>query len=109
MAITMTQPAQDKIKLLLKQRQTPDQYLRIGLQGGGCSGFKYELEFDENVSADDTVFKDTVVTDEQSLEFLNTSVVNFEKSLMSSKFTVKNPKASASCGCGKSFAVSVDD
>ena len=57
MAITMTQPAQDKIKLLLKQRQTPDHYLRIGLQGGGCSGFMYKYEFADQPDEKDKVFE----------------------------------------------------
>ena len=79
--------------------------LRVTILGGGCSGFKYELDFDDQQADDDKVFENVVISDDQSLEFIKDAVIDYERNLMKSRFTVKNPQATASCGCGKSFSV----
>jgi len=82
--------------------------LRLAVSGGGCSGFQYRFSLDTTLNADDKVFtRDGVklVVDEVSLDLLAGSEVDFEDGLMAQHFTVRNPNASSSCGCGASFAV----
>ena len=79
-------------------------YFRIAVQGGGCSGFKYNFSFDDKIEKDDILF-DKAVIDRQSLDIISGSVVDFKKEMIGETFSIKNPKASASCGCGLSFSV----
>lgn len=83
--------------------------LRVSVLGGGCSGFQYHFEFDQQPpQADDQLFvKDgaRVVIDETSLELLKDSVIDYVETLGAAAFEIKNPHAKASCGCGNSFAV----
>jgi iron-sulfur cluster insertion protein len=79
-------------------------YFRITVQGGGCSGFKYNFGFDKNANIDDIVF-DKVVIDKASLEIISGSIVDFKKEMIGESFVINNPKASASCGCGLSFSI----
>ena len=79
-------------------------YFRIAVQGGGCSGFKYNFSFDDKIEKDDILFDKTVI-DRQSLDIIAGSVVDFKKEMIGETFSIKNPKASASCGCGLSFSV----
>ena len=79
-------------------------YFRITVQGGGCSGFKYKFTFDDKIEKDDILF-DKAVIDRQSLDIIAGSVVDFKKEMIGETFSIKNPKASASCGCGLSFSV----
>tara|TARA_B110000444_G_C18819456_1_gene586921 strand:- start:1407 stop:1724 length:318 start_codon:yes stop_codon:yes gene_type:complete len=79
-------------------------YFRILVQGGGCSGFKYSFSFDQTINHDDVVFNKTVI-DSNSLELINGSVVDYSNELIGSSFVIKNPKATASCGCGLSFSI----
>ena len=72
--------------------------------GGGCSGFKYNFSFEESVQADDNLFDQTVI-DNNSLKIIEGSIVDFKKELIGNSFTITNPKASSSCGCGLSFSV----
>ncbi len=82
--------------------------LRITVSGGGCSGFQYGFSFDNQKNEDDYVFEHmgiAVVTDDASLDLLNGSLIDFVEDLMGASFQIKNPNATASCGCGSSFAV----
>ena len=79
-------------------------YFRITVQGGGCSGFKYNFGFDKNANNDDIVF-DKVVIDKASLEIISGSIIDFKKEMIGESFVINNPKASASCGCGLSFSI----
>lgn len=79
--------------------------LRITVSGGGCSGFKYDMSFDDKVNEDDTVFEDSVVADEMSLALLSGSTIDYVTSLMGENFKITNPNASSGCGCGESFSV----
>ena len=89
-------------KIVLENK--PKKYFRITVKGGGCSGFKYNFSFEDNRDKDDYVFNKTLV-DKNSLDILNGSVVDFQEELIGDSFTIKNPKASSSCGCGLSFSV----
>ena len=79
-------------------------YFRIAVQGGGCSGFKYNFSFDDKIEKDDILF-DKAIIDKQSLDIIAGSVVDFKKEMIGESFSINNPKASASCGCGLSFSV----
>ena len=79
-------------------------YFRITVQGGGCSGFKYNFSFDEKINQDDVVVKNAVI-DNDSLKLINGSIVDYKDELIGSSFVIKNPKATTSCGCGLSFSI----
>ena len=79
-------------------------YFRITVQGGGCSGFKYNFTFDDKINLNDKVFDKTII-DKESLKIIDGSVIDFKKELIGNSFVIENPKASSSCGCGLSFSV----
>jgi iron-sulfur cluster insertion protein len=82
--------------------------LRISVSGGGCSGFQYHFTLDNAQTPDDQIFlkNDTaVIIDEISLSLLSESVVDYVEDLTSAQFVIKNPNATASCGCGNSFSI----
>ncbi|MFT6665771.1 MAG: iron-sulfur cluster insertion protein, partial [Porticoccus sp.] len=86
----------------------PDLKLRVFVTGGGCSGFQYGFSFDEVTAEDDTlVSKDgvAVVVDPLSFQYLSGSTVDYEEGLQGSRFTITNPNATTTCGCGSSFSV----
>jgi len=101
--IQFTEEAKKQIlKIISEQRE--NSYFRISVQGGGCSGFKYNFSFDEKIEKDDIVFNKTVI-DKSSLEIINGSVVDYKKEMIGNSFVIENPKATSSCGCGLSFSV----
>ena len=79
-------------------------YFRISVQGGGCSGFKYNFSFDDKVKSDDIIFNKTII-DNSSLQIINGSIIDFKKELIGNSFVINNPKANSSCGCGLSFSI----
>ena len=82
--------------------------LRITVSGGGCAGFQYGFDFDAETHDDDHVFERDgikVVIDEMSLELLSGGVVDFKEDLLGSYFSIENPNATSSCGCGTSFSI----
>ena len=79
-------------------------YFRITVQGGGCSGFKYNFGFDSQSNNDDIIF-DKAIIDKSSLEIISGSIVDFKKEMIGDSFVINNPKANSSCGCGLSFSV----
>ena len=101
--IEFTETAKNEIDRILVEK-SPKTYFRISVQGGGCSGFKYNFSFEERVQADDNLFEQTVI-DNNSLKIIEGSIVDFKKELIGNSFTITNPKASSSCGCGLSFSV----
>ncbi|TCP25420.1 iron-sulfur cluster assembly accessory protein [Rhodovulum adriaticum] len=81
--------------------------LRIAVEGGGCSGFQYEIRLDD-VAEDDMVLEgagEKVVIDPVSLPFLSDATIDFTEELIGARFAIDNPNASSSCGCGTSFAM----
>ena len=101
--IEFTEEANKEIKRITSE-QEKDCYFRISVQGGGCSGFKYNFSVDRKIEKDDIVFNKTVI-DTSSLEIINGSVVDYQKEMIGSSFVIKNPQAASSCGCGLSFSV----
>ena len=100
--LEFTDSAKNQIDIITKSDKK--KFFRISVQGGGCSGFKYNFSFDSNVSEDDILF-DKAIIDKQSLDIIAGSIVDFKKEMIGESFSIKNPKASASCGCGLSFSV----
>lgn len=112
--IAVTAAAVDAIRRQLEKRGTPDAAIRIGIKGGGCSGFSYAIEFeDAPPRSGDLVLefpeegKSTVrvFCDKKSIIYLGGSVLDWEKTLMFSGFKFKNPQEATRCGCGHSFTV----
>ena len=81
--------------------------LRIAVEGGGCSGFQYEIALDEPTE-DDLMLSDkgeTVVIDSVSLPFLADATIDFSEELIGARFVIENPNATSACGCGVSFSI----
>lgn len=106
--IVFTDSAAAKVADLIAEEGNPELKLRVFVQGGGCSGFQYGFTFDETASDEDHVFEKDgtrVVTDDASLDLLAGATLDYVEDLMGAAFQIKNPNATASCGCGNSFAV----
>tara|TARA_B100000780_G_scaffold204080_1_gene144920 strand:- start:1651 stop:1968 length:318 start_codon:yes stop_codon:yes gene_type:complete len=101
--IEFTNEANKQIEIITS-KQSESCYFRISVQGGGCSGFKYNFSFDVKIEEDDIIFNKTVI-DSNSLEIISGSVIDYNKELIGSSFVIKNPQAASSCGCGLSFSV----
>ena len=106
--ITISDSAKEKIKDLLLEENNPKLSLRTFVQGGGCSGFSYGFTFDEEQNEDDfeiplDEFK--VLVDSMSMQYLQGATIDYKEELMGSQFTIKNPNAVTTCGCGSSFGV----
>ena len=101
--IEFTKEANSEIKRITSE-QEKDCYFRISVQGGGCSGFKYNFSLDKKIEKDDIIFNKTII-DSSSLEIINGSVVDYQKEMIGNSFVIKNPQATSSCGCGLSFSV----
>jgi len=81
--------------------------LRVAVEGGGCSGFQYDIKLDD-AGADDLILEGSgqqVVIDSVSLPFLSNAVIDFTEELIGARFVVENPNATSSCGCGTSFSM----
>ena len=103
--LNITPTAYNRIEDIRSTRNNPRLNLRITVSGGGCSGFKYDLGFDEVLGDDDKLFDDCVVTDTMSLPLLMGSTVDYVIDMMGENFKITNPNASSGCGCGESFAL----
>ena len=100
--LNFTDQALNQINLITKGDEK--KYFRITVQGGGCSGFKYNFGFDTKSNGDDVIFG-KVIIDKSSLDIISGSVVDFKKEMIGESFVIDNPQATASCGCGLSFSV----
>jgi len=107
--VEITQSAKDKVVDLLNEENNPGLMLRTFVQGGGCSGFQYGFTFDEEQNEDDFEIplneKWKVVVDAMSMQYLTGAVIDYNEDLNGSQFTIKNPNAQTTCGCGSSFSV----
>ena len=100
--LDFTKQAQDQINKITQKDK--NKYFRITVQGGGCSGFKYNFGFDKEMYQDDIIFNKTII-DKSSLNIISGSIVDFKKELIGESFVIINPKATSSCGCGLSFSI----
>ena len=106
-SLTVTERAAQRIAEILR-REPPGAMLRLSVEGGGCSGFQYKFDIERTQAADDMVVaRDNarVLIDPVSLGYLAGSEIDFVDDLIGAAFRVNNPKATASCGCGTSFAL----
>ena len=107
--ITISDKAVEFAKEKLAARGTPDAAVRLGVKGGGCSGFSYVIQFEDTPPRErDTVYEASGVrfyVDKKSFVYLASSVLDYEQTLMFQGFKFKNPQEASSCGCGHSFTV----
>lgn len=97
-----------KLRELVAEERNPDLMLRVFVQGGGCSGFQYGFTFDEVKNEDDFdfTFEDvTVVVDSMSMQYLQGSTIKYNEDAYGASFSIDNPQAQSTCGCGSSFSV----
>ena len=100
--LDFTREAKEQIsKITLGEEK---KFFRITVQGGGCSGFKYNFGFDKKTNEDDIIFNNTII-DKSSLDIISGSIVDFKKEMIGESFVITNPKATSSCGCGLSFSI----
>jgi len=105
--IGLTERAAARIARLKSQEGNPDLLLRISVSSGGCSGFSYHFDLETTAEPEDLSFThhgETLVVDEASLDLLAGSVLDYVEDMMGSMFVMTNPNATATCGCGTSFA-----
>jgi len=105
--VSMSESAAKRIAEILGQ-ESEAKMLRVSVSGGGCSGFQYGFDLDTKAEADDLVLERdgaVVLIDPISLTYMDGSVIDFTDDLIGAAFQVKNPNATASCGCGTSFSL----
>ena len=106
--IDLQESAVAKLRELIAEEGNPDLKLRIFVQGGGCSGFSYGFTFDESTQEDDFDLEFNgvhLLVDSMSSQYLQGATVDYVEDLTGSQFTIKNPNATTTCGCGSSFSV----
>src|SRR5687767_5846807 len=106
--ITVTEAAAGKIRELLSEEGKTESGLRVFVQGGGCSGFQYGLMIEESGGVGDQVYESNGVrlfVDPVSISYLKGAEVDFVDTVTGGGFTIKNPNATTTCGCGQSFSV----
>ena len=107
--ITVTDSAKEHALHLIKEENRPDgTFIRVGVDGGGCSGLSYKLEFDSELKDEDQVFEDKgikIATDKKSFLYLVGTELDYTGGINGKGFVFNNPNASRTCGCGESFSV----
>jgi iron-sulfur cluster assembly protein len=104
--INLTETASLKIKELFANEDNDNLFLRVGVRPGGCSGFSYGMGFDDELQEGDQEFEVhgvKIVVDQESSRFLDGVTIDYKESMVGGGFTIDNPNAVASCGCGSSF------
>ena len=106
--LNFTAAAAAKVRELIAEEGNAELALRVYIQGGGCSGFQYGFEFDENRAEDDMAVQTegvTLLVDPLSLQYLMGAEVDYSESLTGAQFVIRNPNAKTTCGCGSSFSM----
>ncbi len=109
--ITLTDAAVSQVKDMMKAEGEENLMLRIGVKGGGCSGLSYGMGFDTNHNEEDTKLDINglaVLIDKESTPIVKGIVIDYKQNMMGGGFTIDNPNAIASCGCGSSFRTAVN-
>ncbi|SFS43124.1 HesB/IscA family protein [Marininema halotolerans] len=111
--IELSEQAGLKVQDMLKDEEHPEKlYLRIGVQGGGCSGFTYEMGFDEERKENDSLLElhgIRIVVSEKDAPLIRGLQIDYKESMMGGGFTIHNPNATATCGCGTSFRTETNE
>ena len=106
-SIIVTEGAVKKLKNVMKSDNKEDYFLRMSVEGGGCSGMTYKMDFDNQQKEFDKVFKSnglTVICDLKSWLYLKDVEIDYSDDLLNGGFKIKNPNAERTCGCGTSFS-----
>jgi iron-sulfur cluster assembly protein len=106
--INLTQEAIDEVQRMKERENKPNASLRLAVKGGGCSGYSYSIDLDEQEKQGDKTFQAgpiKVMVDGKSYFLLNGSTLDYVKGMMGAGFNFQNPNAKGSCGCGASFTV----
>ena len=106
--VIFSDSAAAKVKEMIDEEGNPQLKLRIYVSGGGCSGFEYGFAFDEAVNEDDMKVEKngvTLLVDAVSFQYLIGAEIDYEEGLEGSRFKIRNPNATSTCGCGSSFSV----
>lgn len=104
---SITEAAATKLQHVLDLKATPPQMLRVSIRGGGCAGFEYQFDIEQEAEDTDQRFeKDgaVVLIDPLSGQYLEGAVLDYESELFGARFVLRNPNAKTTCGCGSSFA-----
>ncbi|MCM3651582.1 HesB/IscA family protein [Metabacillus litoralis] len=104
--VIITEAAAFQIKDMMKEQEEENAYLRVAVNGGGCSGLSYGMGFEHEISEDDNVLEQhglTFLVKKEDAPILNGTTIDYKQSLMGGGFTIDNPNAIAACGCGSSF------
>ena len=104
--ITITDVAVSQINKMMSEQEEEINYLRVGVQGGGCSGLTYGMGFETESSENDLTFEKgglKVLVDKEDASILQGLKIDYKQNMMSGGFTIDNPNAVATCGCGSSF------
>lgn len=106
-SFTISEAARKRLAQIFEQEGETSSMLRVKVSGGGCAGYQYGFDFESTVTDDDRVFGDDevkVVIDSVSMDLLGGSEIDFVNDMVGASFQIKNPNATASCGCGTSFS-----
>lgn len=106
--IKVTESAKNQAIRLMEESGKPGSFIRVGVQGGGCSGLMYELDFDNKEQEDDKIFEDNglkIVVDKKSFLYLVGTTLDYSGGLNGKGFVFQNPNADRTCGCGESFSI----
>lgn len=106
--LNVTNSTIDKLTDLLTEENNPKLKLRVFVQGGGCSGMQYGFSFDEEQHEDDFLIDQgfvKILVDSISMQYLSNATIDYKEDLMNAGFSISNPIAETSCGCGSSFSV----
>ena len=108
MNLTITEAAQNKISEIIAEENDPTTKLRMFVQGGGCAGFNYGFTLDHEQNEDDFEIPagaSSVLVDAMSAQYINDAIIDYKQDLMGSSFSITNPNAVTTCGCGSSFSI----
>lgn len=106
--LQLSDSALNRVSVLKREKSSPDLMLRVFVQGGGCSGFQYGFQFDQEHDEEDLLIEKgdvRVVVDPLSYQYLMGAEIDFLDDILGSRFVVNNPNASTTCGCGSSFSI----
>jgi len=106
--ITVTDIAKETALRMMREENNSDHFIRVGVEGGGCSGLMYQLKFDNQFNEDDKEFEDNgikIVMNKKSVLYLAGTTLDYSGGLNGKGFTFTNPNASRTCGCGESFSL----
>lgn len=106
--VIFTEGIAQKVAQVITEAGNPNLKLRVRILGGGCKGFQYDIDFDENMQANDQSYVTNGVTflvDENSARYLSGATIDYVEDIEGERFTIENPNAKTKCGCGTSFDI----